>query len=81
MSSEHDAGGPVPFEAPRRTKPGLKAAVVGFDPVVGVLGPSISAIVGWGTPAAAASARWDHPALRRRSRTSLLATDLPSIPI
>src|SRR5664280_1414394 len=38
MSSDHDAGGPVPFEAPHRAKSCLEAPVVSFDSVVGVLG-------------------------------------------
>ena len=38
MSSDHDAGGPVPFEAPHRSKSCLEPPVVGFDPIVGVLG-------------------------------------------
>src|ERR1035441_5274816 len=37
MASDYDACGPVPFEAPHRTKPGLEAPVVSFDPVVGIL--------------------------------------------
>src|SRR5450759_1461253 len=38
MASDYDACGPVPFEAPHRTKPGLEAPVVSLDPVVGILG-------------------------------------------
>src|SRR3974390_2649707 len=38
MTSDHDAGRPVPFESPHRSQSGLQASVVGFDPVVGVLG-------------------------------------------
>jgi len=37
MSSDHDARGPVPFEAMHGAESGLKAAMVGFDSVVCVL--------------------------------------------
>ncbi len=38
VTSYDDAGGPVLFEVPHRAESGFQAPVVGFDPVVGVLG-------------------------------------------
>jgi hypothetical protein len=38
VAADHDAGGSVPFEASHWAESGLEAPLVGFDPVVGVLG-------------------------------------------
>lgn len=37
VTPDHHRGGPVAFQAPHGSEPALEAAVVGFDPVVGVL--------------------------------------------
>jgi hypothetical protein len=38
VTSDHDAGCPVPFEASHRSEPGFEPSVASLDPVVGVLG-------------------------------------------
>src|SRR5664280_2357702 len=44
MPSDHDPGGPVPFEAPHRAKSGLEPSVVSLDSIVGVLGGVVKCI-------------------------------------
>ena len=38
MASHADTGSPVPFQPTHWTESGFEASMVGFDPVVGVLG-------------------------------------------
>src|ERR1019366_912765 len=44
MASDHDAGGPITFEASHWAKSGLEAPVVSFYPVVGVLGGVVNCV-------------------------------------
>jgi hypothetical protein len=41
VTSDHDAGGPVPFESPHRSQPGLQAAVISLDGTVALSLPRL----------------------------------------